>query len=208
MQLFEFDQEETPERFDETREALEGTIALLYELTKRNNVPFEEFVKNGIRRVESDESSSMIEIAPPNVEVSINIAPPQKVDFETLTRKIEAGDLSSLTGNELLLLAWITEKNPNSERVDILYSLLAIAIEEQWDIPSEIIETASTPDVVDDLDSKITDGSELDEDVILQAIDPLASHVLKTSRAVGADPIDVLDALRVAYSETVDERES
>ena len=141
VQILNFDSDASPEDQQTTTEALVGTAALLYELSKYGNQPFEEVVAEGIRRIETTSSSTTgLEIGSPEITVSIEVDPPREINLNTLNQKISQGNISALSPNEMLLLIVLFYRTDGTDRgdIDVLLSTFVSKVEEEWSLPEEL----------------------------------------------------------------------
>jgi len=165
IQLLEFDFENNPEKYEATQEAVIGSLALIYELAKRENQSFKSLLEKGIERVEgSGTTADTLEIAPPEAHVSIDVSPAESLNLAAINRKVQQlnavldvvidpeidvpeqeldeADFPHFTTAERLFLLWNATRNPSNQESDFMLELVLRDLEEHWNIPDELIEAA------------------------------------------------------------------
>jgi hypothetical protein len=132
-QVFEFSPERSMEDFSWTQIGITSSLAFLYDTAKKDNQSFEEWLERGIRRIESSDSDSVIELSP--VNVSVHIEEPEEIDIDEVRRKYRRGDLGEISGAELFLLIWMQregEVGEEGEDLDEIFDAIAEQVDQAW----------------------------------------------------------------------------
>lgn len=113
-----------------TTTGIAGGVAFLYRQAQVDQQDFEEWLKQGVRRVEQPAERATFEIRP--LEVSFEVTQPTEVDLQGIVNKIEGGEWESLDTHELLYLIWITEREGEGVSGTPIIEILVNRIEEDW----------------------------------------------------------------------------
>lgn len=143
-QIFEFTPDRDMEDFRLSQVGITSMLAFLYETAKRNNQSFEEWIEQGIHRIEKADSDSTVELSP--VDVDVEIQQPQEIDVSEVRQKFVRGDLEDITSAELLVLIWMEREGKldgAEQDLEDVFDSVAEDVERAWRL-SEIAE-GSTP---------------------------------------------------------------
>lgn len=133
-QVFEFDPDESLEDFARTQTGITSALAFLYDTSRKDNQNYEEWVERAVRRIESSDSDSVVELSP--VNVSVKIEEPEEIDIKEVRRKYEMGDLGDISGAELFLLIWMQREGgeiaEEGADLDDVFDAIAEQVGQAW----------------------------------------------------------------------------